>query len=42
MKRFSRVPISKHVVVPRSGGGVKPRTRNGNGRLRKKRSDADD
>ena len=36
----NRTPINPNVTVPKPGGGKQPRTRNENGRERKKRSDA--
>jgi len=35
-----RRPINKAVSVPKPGGGTQPRSRNDDGRLRNKRSDA--
>lgn len=35
-----RRPINPHVTVPKRGGGTQPRSRNEDGRLRNKRSDA--
>lgn len=36
-----RRPINKNVTVPKPGGGQQPRSRNDDGQIRKKRSDAD-
>lgn len=36
----NRIPINKYVTVPKPGGGTQPRSRNDDGRLREKRSDA--
>jgi len=36
-----RRPINKGVVVPKPGGGDQPRSRNDDGQIRKKRSDAE-
>jgi hypothetical protein len=35
-----RRPINKNVVVPKPGGGTQPRSRNNDGQIRDKRSDA--
>jgi hypothetical protein len=35
-----RRPINRFVVVPKPGGGTQPRSRNDDGRIRDKRSDA--
>lgn len=35
-----RRPLNDNVVVPKPGGGTQPRSRNEDGRERKKRSDA--
>lgn len=35
-----RRPLNPNVVVPKPGGGVQPRDRNNDGRVRGKRSDA--
>lgn len=35
-----RRPINPHVTVPKPGGGEQPRSRNNDGQIRDKRSDA--
>lgn len=35
-----RRPINKNVNVPKEGGGKQPRSRNDDGQIREKRSDA--
>lgn len=35
-----RRPINRDVTVPKPGGGEQPRSRNNDGRIREKRSDA--
>jgi hypothetical protein len=40
MAKTDRTPLNKNVVVPKPGGGTQPRSRNDNGRVRDKRSDA--
>lgn len=35
-----RRPLNPNVTVPKKGGGAQPRSRNDDGRIREKRSDA--